>query len=68
MGTRFARTAFALISIAAIAGAVFRVSTAPDRIRERHQTARAVCLQKGGEWVIVDNNEICRTAEIAKQM
>jgi hypothetical protein len=68
MGTRFARTAFALISIAAIAGAVFRVSTAPDRIRERHQTARAVCLQKGGEWVVVDNNEICRTAEIAKQM
>lgn len=68
MGTRFARTAFALISIVAVAGAVFRVATAPDRIRERHQTARAVCLQKGGEWVTVDNNEICRTAELAKQM
>ena len=68
MGTRFARTAFALISIVASAGAVFRVATAPDRIRERHQTARSVCLQNGGEWVTVDNNEICRTAELAKQM
>lgn len=68
MGSRFARTAFALISIVAIAGAVFRITTAPDRIRDRHETARAVCLQNGGEWVTVDSNEVCRTAALAKQM
>jgi len=68
MGTRFARTAFALVSIMAIAGAAFRISTAPERIRDRHQTARAVCLQNGGEWVQIDNNDVCRKTEVAKQM
>jgi len=68
MGTRFARTAFALVSVIAVSGAVFRIATAPERIRDRHETARTVCLQTGGEWVTVDRNEVCRRTEVAKQM
>jgi len=68
MGTRFARTAFALVSAIAVSAAVFRIATAPERIRDRHQTARMVCLQTGGEWATVDGNEVCRRTEVAKQM
>ena len=47
----------------AAVSAVFRVATAPDRIRERRDMAREVCLKAGGEWVVGDGRrEICKRA------
>jgi hypothetical protein len=60
MTSNQARSAFAMILVVGIAAAAFRVATAPDRIKERKDTARTVCLNSGGEWVVVDRNEICR--------
>ena len=60
MSTSVARLAVAVVTVVAVAGAVFRVSTAPDRIRERRDTALSVCVGSGGEWVKIDRDEICR--------
>lgn len=63
MGIRIAWTIVALIVIAAAVSAVFRVATAPDRIRERRDIAREVCLKSGGEWVHGENSrEVCKRA------
>jgi acyl-coenzyme A synthetase/AMP-(fatty) acid ligase len=59
MKINLARYAVAVIVIGAIAAAVFRVSTAPDRVRQRLETARAVCVSSGGEWVTVERDPIC---------
>ncbi len=53
-----------VISVAAvvaltIAATVFRVSTAPERIRMRLDTAKASCIKAGGEWVTVNREESC---------
>jgi len=58
--TPAARLAVAVVIVASIAGAVFRVATAPDRARERRETARAACTNAGGEWVKVGSDEVCR--------
>lgn len=42
-----------------VASAVFRVATAPDRIKERRETARKVCLASGGQW-IEERDQGCR--------
>lgn len=59
---RTATTAFLVLGVAlvAVSGTVFRVATAPDRIKDRVETARKVCAERGGEWVIVDRREQCR--------
>lgn len=63
MGVRIAWTIVALIIVGAAVSAVFRVTTAPDRIRERRDMAREVCLRSGGEWVkAADRHEICKKA------
>ena len=63
MGVRIAWTIVALIIIGAAISAVFRVATAPDRIRERREIAKEVCLKSGGEWVMADNRrEVCKRA------
>jgi len=63
MGIRIAWTIVALIIIGAAVSAVFRVATAPDRIRERRDIAREVCLKSGGEWVMAaDRREVCKRA------
>ena len=67
MSISVARSAVALIAVVAVVGAVFRVSTAPDRIKERRDTAYAVCLASGGEWVKVDRDEICVKGDGAKK-
>ena len=64
---RIARYAFVLIALVAIVSAVFRVSTAPDRIKQRRDTAYSVCIASGGEWVKVDRDEICVKEEAAKK-
>jgi len=63
MGMRIAWTIVALIIIGAAVSAVFRVATAPERIRERREMAKEVCLKSGGEWVMGDNRrEVCKRA------
>lgn len=60
MNVSFVRHTFALIVIAAVGLAVFRIATAPDRIAERRNTARSVCVAAGGEWITEGRNEYCR--------
>ena len=40
------------IIVLAIAAALFRVYTAPERIQKRLTTAKEVCDQTGGRWVV----------------
>jgi hypothetical protein len=65
MNVPFVRHTFVVIAVAAVGAALFRVATAPDRIAERRNTARSVCLGNGGEWVNDGRNEICRRADSA---
>ena len=61
MGIRIAWTIVALIIVGAAVSAVFRVATAPERIRERRDIAREVCLKSGGEWVVAEGRrEACK--------
>lgn len=66
MNDTVARYAVALVVLVAVAGAVFRVSTAPDRIKERRETARSVCLATGGQWVGEGRDAICVKADSPK--
>ena len=59
MSISVARSAVALVAVVAVAGAAFRVSTAPDRIKERRNTAQAACIAAGGQWTAVERDEIC---------
>jgi hypothetical protein len=61
----FARHAFAWVVFAAIVAALFRIATAPERIAERRNTARSVCLAGGGVWVKIDRDEICQRRTVA---
>ena len=48
-------------AVFALGGGAFRVATAPDRIRDRHEDAKKVCLERGGQWAQVDQRtEGCR--------
>ncbi|MBL0089482.1 MAG: hypothetical protein IPP44_23535 [Ideonella sp.] len=49
----------ALVVALTVVAASFRVVTAPDRIRERLDSARSTCLNQGGEWVTVGRDESC---------
>ncbi|MBI5259251.1 MAG: hypothetical protein HY855_22295 [Burkholderiales bacterium] len=62
---RIAMTGMLVLGVAAVAlgGTVFRVATAPERIRDRQETARKVCLERGGEWVTVNRRDLCRLPE-----
>lgn len=48
------------VAVLAVGSTVFRVATAPERIRDRVETARKVCAERGGEWVTIDRREQCR--------
>lgn len=60
MGVRMAWTVVALIILGAVVSALFRVANAPARIQARKDTARQVCIQTGGEWVIAGRDEVCK--------
>ena len=63
MAVRIAWALVVLIIIGAAVSAVFRVATAPDRIRERREIAKEVCLKAGGEWIRSDDRrEVCKRA------
>jgi hypothetical protein len=59
MSINIVRHGFVLVASVAVGAAVFRVATAPDRIKERRDTAHAVCLSSGGKWVKVERDEMC---------
>lgn len=44
----------------------FRVSTAPERTRQRIESAKSSCLNAGGEWIEVDREQICQPARAEK--
>ena len=67
MSIRLAGSAVALVAVVAVVGAVFRVSTAPDRIKERRATAYGVCIASGGEWVKGERDEACVKPDAAKK-
>jgi len=48
--------------VVTVGATVFRVWTAPERIRMRLDTARTTCLNAGGEWIKVGREESCRPA------
>ena len=60
---RIARWAFMAITVVSIGAALFRVATAPDRVRDRRLLAQQVCINGGGEWALVDRAEVCRKAD-----
>lgn len=50
----------AAIILLSISSALFRVSTAPDRIAERRATAQEVCAKSGGKWERDQRDGVCR--------
>jgi hypothetical protein len=60
MGVRIAWAVVVAIILGALASALFRVATAPDRIQARKDTAREVCVRSGGEWVVAGRDELCK--------
>jgi molybdopterin synthase catalytic subunit len=60
MGMRIAWTIVAMIIVGAAVSAMFRVATAPDRIKERRNIAKEVCVKSGGEWVTAGRDEVCK--------
>jgi hypothetical protein len=61
------RYAVLLVVAVAVAGAAFRVITAPDRIKARQATARAGCTANGGQWLNVDGKDMCVKPDAAKR-
>lgn len=59
---RTAMTGFLVFGVAVVAvgSTVFRVATAPERVRDRVETAKRVCAERGGDWVKVDSRDQCR--------
>lgn len=60
-------TAFVLVIVITIVAAVYRVATAPERVRLRLKEAQSSCTAAGGEWVQVDRHEVCRPAAGGKK-
>lgn len=54
------RHTFALIVIGSVALTALRIMTAPERIAERHATARTVCASSGGQWTSDGRKEFCK--------
>ncbi len=63
MNIQMGRYAVWLVAAVAVAGTAFRVSTAPDRIKARVETARSGCIANGGQWLKVDGNDMCVKTE-----
>ena len=60
MNLSVAQIAVGLVIVAAVAATAFRVSTGPDRARQRRDIARQVCIDSGGQWLLVERDEICQ--------
>jgi hypothetical protein len=59
MSLRIGRFSFAIVVIGVLAATLFRVSTAPERIKQRRDTAQATCIANAGTWKTVGRTETC---------
>lgn len=67
MKIKLSMFAILLVIGLAVLATHYRVSTAPERIRLRAESAKATCLSSGGQWVRVGRDDICQTAVDAKK-
>ncbi|MEO8296853.1 MAG: hypothetical protein ABI574_03520 [Burkholderiales bacterium] len=67
MTIALARHVFSAVAVGTIAATAFRVATAPDRFRERQETARQVCTTRGGQWVQVERQYLCSPSSAASK-
>ena len=59
LNVRSAQLAFLLVTTASVGAALFRVATAPDRVRERRNLAFMTCIGSGGHWAADGKTEVC---------
>lgn len=57
--TRVARLAAAAIVVLAVASAVFRIATAPERIAKRRAAEAQICIHSGGTMTKVGYEDVC---------
>jgi hypothetical protein len=55
------------VATLAVLATTYRVSTAPERIRQRLESAKTTCANTGGEWVKVGREESCQPAAERKK-
>lgn len=60
MVVRFTWALVASVVALSVSSALFRVATAPERIAERRNTAKEVCVKSGGEWVHSGRDGVCK--------
>lgn len=48
-----------IVAGVSVGAAVFRVATAPERVRERREAAQKTCTGLGGVWTMVDRSGVC---------
>jgi hypothetical protein len=60
LSLRRAQWAFVIVTLVSICGALFRVATAPDRVRERRNLAYMRCIGSGGQWATIGKTEVCQ--------
>jgi hypothetical protein len=58
-----ARSVFVIVVIATLVATVFRVATAPERMKARRDLARSVCQGSGGVWVQMGHDEVCQRSD-----
>jgi hypothetical protein len=58
-----ARIGVAVVVVASVAAAAFRVTHAPDHRRQRQEIARNGCVAAGGEWITTDKSDFCKAAK-----
>jgi hypothetical protein len=61
------RLTFGAVVAVAIAAALFRITTAEDRVSERRALARTVCTSTGGVWMSIQGTEMCDKGNVAKK-
>jgi hypothetical protein len=61
------RYTFTLVAVGTLGASAWRVSTAPERIRARHEVAKQVCVTRGGEWVQIEREFLCAPASAASK-
>ena len=59
MKISFGRHLFLVVAIAVVSGTVFRVATAPERVKKLHDTARSACGANGGTWTVTGHEQRC---------
>ena len=67
MKLRLTRLVFGVIVVTAMAAAVFKITTAEERVSERRALAQNVCISTGGIWMTIQGAEVCDKGDLAKK-